>query len=80
MPEPAATTDAPKEIVYLILGFLQFSDASLRAYGNPKLLSIVEAVNGEDFVPYTDALFIKEPGRGASVTCHLAPGRHDVVG
>ena len=70
MPEPAATADAPKEIVNLILGFLQFSDASLRAYGNPKLLSIVEAVNGEDFVPYTDALFIKEPGRGASVSWH----------
>ena len=70
MPEPTAAANAPKEIVYLILGFLQFSDASLRAYGNPKLLSIVEAINGADFVPYTDALFIKEPGRGASVSWH----------
>ena len=70
MPEPLAAANAPKEIIYLILGFLQFSDASLRAYGNPKLLSIVEAINGDDFVPYTDALFIKEPGRGASVSWH----------
>ena len=70
MPEPTAAANAPKEIVYLILGFLQFSDASLRAYGNPKLLSVVEAINGDDFVPYTDALFIKEPGRGASVSWH----------
>jgi len=30
-PEPAA--DAPKEVVYLILGSLQFSEAQLRLYG-----------------------------------------------
>ena len=28
------------------------------------------AVNGEDFVPFSDALFIKEPGKGASVAWH----------
>lgn len=67
-PEPAA--DAPREIVYLILGSLQFSEAALRVYGHPHLLAVAAAVNGDDFVPFNEALFIKEPGRGASVAWH----------
>jgi hypothetical protein len=68
--EPKASTDAPKEIVYLILGSLQFSEAHLRVYGHPGLLAMAAAVNGDDFVPFNEALFIKEPGRGASVAWH----------
>ncbi len=68
--EPEAAADAPKELVYLMLGSLQFSDALLRAYGHPSVLQIAESINGDDFVPFTDALFIKEPGRGASVAWH----------
>lgn len=67
-PQPAA--EAPKEIVYLILGSLQFSEAALRVYGHPQLLAVAAAVNGEDFVPFNEALFIKEPGLGASVAWH----------
>ena len=70
MYEPKAAADAPDEVVYLILGSLQFSKACLRAYGHPDLLAIAAAVNGEDFVPFTDALFIKAPGLGASVAWH----------
>ena len=65
---PAA--DAPKEVVYLILGSLQFSEAALRVYGHPELLAVAAAINGPDFVPFNEALFIKEPGRGASVAWH----------
>lgn len=60
--EPKPAHDAPKEIVYLILGSLQFSEAALRVYGHPHLLAIAAAVNGEDFVPFNEALFIKAPG------------------
>lgn len=67
-PEPAA--DAPAEIVYLMLGSLQFSEACLRAYGHPDLLRIAAAVNGDDFVPFNEALFLKAPGLGASVAWH----------
>ena len=70
MTEPTPAADAPAEVVYLILGSLQFSDAALRVYGHPKLLAVAAAVNGEDFVPFNEALFIKEPGRGASVAWH----------
>jgi hypothetical protein len=68
--EPTASDDSPDDIVYLILGSLQFSEACLRAYGHPDLLAVAAAINGEDFVPFTDALFIKEPGLGASVAWH----------
>jgi hypothetical protein len=70
MLEPTPAADAPEEVVYLILGSLQFSDACLRAYGHPDLLAIAAAVNGEDFVPFNEALFIKAPGLGASVAWH----------
>jgi hypothetical protein len=70
MYEPKAAADAPKEVVYLILGSLQFSEAALRVYGHPQLLTVVASVNGDDFVPFADAIFIKEPGRGASVAWH----------
>ena len=70
MDEPIPSLDAPKEIVFLLIGSLQFSDACLRAYGHPDLLAISAAVNGDDFVPYTDGLFIKAPGLGASVAWH----------
>jgi len=67
---PAAAADAPKEVVYLILGSLQFSEAALRVYGHPRLLAVAAAINGPDFTPFNEALFIKEPGRGASVAWH----------
>ena len=68
--EPTPDAAAPKEVVYLILGSLQFSDAALRLYGHPALLAMAAAVNGDDFVPFNEAIFIKEPGRGASVAWH----------
>ena len=70
MLEPTPAQDSPEDIVYLILGSLQFSEACLRAYGHPDLLAICAGVNGADFVPFSDAIFIKEPGLGASVAWH----------
>ncbi len=70
MTEPKAGINAPKEVVYVILGSLQFSEACLRVYGHPDLLAVAEAINGADFVPFNEALFLKEPGRGASVAWH----------
>ena len=70
MEEPSPEKGVPKEIMYLMLGSLQFSEAYLRAYAHPLLLKVAECINGDDFVPFTDALFIKEPGVGASVAWH----------
>jgi ectoine hydroxylase-related dioxygenase (phytanoyl-CoA dioxygenase family) len=67
-PEPAA--DTPAEIAYLILAPLQYSDAALRLYGHPELLRVAAAINGEDFVPFNEAIIIKKPGEGASFAWH----------
>ena len=64
MNEPLPEGNVPDEVVYLILGTLQFSEELLRTYAHPDLLKVAEAINGEDFVPFTEALFIKEPGLG----------------
>ena len=53
--EPKAAANAPKEVVYLILGSLQFSEACLRVYGHPGLLGVAASINGDDFVPFNEA-------------------------
>ena len=68
--EPLAPEDGPAEDVYLILGVLQFSEACLRLYGHPRLLAAAATLNGADFVPFNEAMFIKKPGLGASVAWH----------
>jgi ectoine hydroxylase-related dioxygenase (phytanoyl-CoA dioxygenase family) len=68
--EPTPAADMPKEIVHLILGSLQFSAAALRVYGHPDLLRVAEAIHGRDFVPFNEAIWIKEPGKGGSVAWH----------
>ena len=70
MHEPKAADGLPKEVVFLLLGSLQFSDASLRVYGHPGLLGVAAGINGADFTPFNEALWIKEPGKGASVAWH----------
>ncbi|MDB5479019.1 MAG: phytanoyl-CoA dioxygenase [Caulobacteraceae bacterium] len=68
--EPRPAAGAPDKVVYLILGSLQFSEACLRVYGHPGLLAVAAAVNGEDFAPFNEGLWMKEPGLGASVAWH----------
>lgn len=70
MEEPTPPEAAPKEIVYMMFGMCQAMDAGLRLYGHPRLLAVAEAINGPDFVPYNDAIFIKQPGLGGSVAWH----------
>ena len=70
MIEPTPPADAPEFIVQLVLGNLQFSEACLRVYGHPELLAVAAAINGDDFVPFNEALWMKRPGLGASVAWH----------
>jgi ectoine hydroxylase-related dioxygenase (phytanoyl-CoA dioxygenase family) len=42
----------------------------LRLSAHPKMLRVAESLNGSDFVPYNDTIFLKEPGVGASVAWH----------
>ena len=70
MAEPTPAEDAPEEIIDLLIGNLQIMDSCLRLYGHPDLLSVAAAVNGNDFVPFNEVTFLKEPGLGVSVAWH----------
>ncbi|MDQ1425244.1 MAG: hypothetical protein QOD72_2742 [Acidimicrobiaceae bacterium] len=70
MTEPVPPVGAPEYVVQLILGSLQFSPACLRVYGHPQLLAVAQAINGDDFVPFNEAVWIKHPGLGGSVAWH----------
>ena len=68
--EPEADAEAPPAAPFILLGSLQFSDACLRTYAHPELLRVTESINGPDFAPFNEALFIKEPRIGAAVSWH----------
>jgi hypothetical protein len=70
MIEPAPASGAPDEVLQLIVGTLQFSDACLRFYGHPQLLAIAAAINGDDFAPFNEAIWIKHAHLGGSVAWH----------
>jgi hypothetical protein len=70
MNEPTPPKEAPDYVMQLVLGSLQFSEACLRLYGHPQLLAVAESINGEDFTPFNEAVWIKHPGLGGSVAWH----------
>lgn len=74
--EPKAKESAPQEVPFLLLGSLQHSDACLRVYGHPDLLRVAANINGDDFAPFNESLFIKDPGVGAAVSWHQDGDTH----
>ena len=70
MTEPRPDGDVPEYVVFLMYGMCQSMPSGLRLYGHPDLLTIAEAINGPDFTPYNDAIFVKQPGLGGSVSWH----------
>lgn len=70
MDQPTPAPDAPKKVPFIIGSMCQLSDAALRLYGHPDILTVAEGVNGSDFVPFNDATFVKQPGLGGSVAWH----------
>ena len=70
MVEPVPEVDAPPAVVYMAHGMCQTMQSTLRLYGHPQLLAIAENLNGADFTPFNDAIFVKQPGLGGSVAWH----------
>lgn len=70
MAEPRPDEAAPEKIIYMMFNMCENMEAGLRVYGHPGLLAIAQSINGPDFVPYNDAIFVKQPGLGASVAWH----------
>ncbi|WP_306252814.1 phytanoyl-CoA dioxygenase family protein [Parvularcula sp. IMCC14364] len=71
-----ASEGAPDAAPFILLGSLQFSEAALRIYGHPELLKVAAAINGEDFAPFNEVLFIKDAGLGAAVSWHQDGDTH----
>jgi len=74
--EPEPANNAPSAVPLYLGGSLQFSPACLRTYAHPGLLKLTEAINGPDFVPFTEGLFIKDAGVGAAVSWHQDGDTH----
>ena len=70
MAEAVPADNAPDYVVQIIAGMCQLIESGLRVYGHPHLLAVAEAINGPDFVPYNDAIFVKQPRLGGSVAWH----------
>ena len=70
MAQPKPEGDVPDYAVFLMYSMCQSMPAGLNLYGNPKLLATAASINGDDFVPFNDAIFVKQPGLGGSVSWH----------
>ena len=70
MSEPTVPDAAPDYVMQLLLGPLQHCAAHLRLYGHPEMLAVAAAVNDSDFVPFNEAVWIKLPRLGGSVSWH----------
>ena len=76
MSEPTPDADAPTQVGHLLLQMCTSMPEALCLYGHPDLLTIAEAINGPDFVPYNDSIFVKKPGMGGSVAWHQDGATH----
>ena len=70
MTQPTPESGAPEAVVFLMSSMCQAMPSGLRLYGHPDLLRIAASINGDDFVPFNDAIFVKQPGLGSSVSWH----------
>lgn len=70
MAEPVPDSNAPEYVVFRMRRMCMHMPAGLRVYGHPTLLGIAASINGDDFVPFNDVIFVKQPGLGGSVSWH----------
>jgi len=71
-PEGAAegVAESAEKTIFLLLGLFETMESALRLSAHPGILRVAETLNGSDFVPYNDSIFLKEPGMGAAVAWH----------
>ncbi|TAJ31984.1 MAG: phytanoyl-CoA dioxygenase [Reyranella sp.] len=70
MQQPTLGDGGPAWTIELLHGNLHLMDTALRLYGHPGLLGVAASILGDDFVPYNEVTFVKEPGLGPSVAWH----------
>ena len=47
----------PHKVVFIMTGMCQTMPSGLRLYGHHDLLCVAASINGDDFVPYNDAIY-----------------------
>jgi Phytanoyl-CoA dioxygenase (PhyH) len=70
MAEPIPDRDAPAYTVLRMRAMCQYMPSGLRVYGHPQLMAIAASINGDDFVPFNDVIFVKQPNIGGSIAWH----------
>ena len=60
----------PSKAVFLLIGLFEQMPSALRLSATPDMLRVAESLNGPDFVPYNDTIFLKDPGMGAAIAWH----------
>ena len=70
MEEPVASAKVREKAIFLMLGMFESMESALRLSAHPEMLHVAESLNGPDFVPYNDSIFLKDPGLGAAVAWH----------
>ena len=53
-----------------VSNWMTFSEPGVRLYGHPQLLAAAQAINGADFVPFSESLVVKHAGHGAALAWH----------
>lgn len=81
MREPPKPADAPEWVHTMMIHPLAHMDANLRVYGHPKLLKVAERINGPDFTPFTESVWIKPARVGTPTAWHQdVSGAYDHAG
>lgn len=70
---PPTPVGAPAQVIENLNYPLAYLDSALYLYGNPKMLKVVEAINGPDFMPFGETFFYKAPFMGTSTSWHQDP-------
>jgi len=70
---PAGAPELPEAILSNLADPMAHMDAALRIYGHPKILKIIESVNGPDFCPFSESVFYKPAFFGTPTAWHQDP-------
>ena len=70
MAEPEPDADAPDFVPVTMSAMMEYMPSTYRLYGHPDLLRVAATINGDDFTPFTDAVWIKEAQMGTSTAWH----------
>jgi hypothetical protein len=71
-----ASSPREREWPVKISNWMTFSEPGVRLYGHPKLLAAAQAINGADFVPFSESLVVKHAGYGAALAWHQDGSKH----